>query len=374
MSWRRTWAPSFPATLRRSPVRLDKLKLKYTPVPPSVWKRANLSRFMLALVLTGFSFLIGISGFMYFGQYNVVDAFYMTMITVSTVGFGELHPMSEAGRVFVSLYIFFNLLVIAYLVSVLTTYIFDGELRNIFNMFKTDQEIRSFSGHVIVCGFGRNGSKAFHELRSNGARVVVIEQNQKLIRAAIESGEGTIPAVYGDATSDETLLAAGIERAAALITALPKDSDNVFVALTARELNPNIKIIARASLKTSEPKLLRAGADSVVMPDEIGGSHMANLVVRPEVIRFLEMISGLGPDKLRLEELRFANVRREFQGRSIRELDIRSRSGATVIGLKQSSGEFLVSPSADTRPGPGDVLLLLGTEAQIKLLEQQFLP
>ncbi|WP_054413113.1 potassium channel family protein [Hymenobacter sp. DG25A] len=349
-------------------------QIQYSPVPPSVWKRANLSRFIIALVVTGISLCTGVSGFMYFGGYNLFDAFYMTMITVSTVGFGELHSMDQSGRLFVSFYIFFNLLVVAYLVSVLTTYIFDGELRNIFHMFKTDQEIRRFSGHVIVCGFGRNGSKAYHELRSNGARVVVIEQNQKLMRDRLEAGMGEVPAVFGDATSDETLLAAGIERAAALITALPKDSDNVFVALTARELNPKIKIIARASLKSSEAKLLRAGADSVVMPDEIGGSHMANLVVRPEVIRFLEMISGLGPDKLRLEELRYAGVRREFQGKSIRELDIRSRSGATVIGLKLSSGEFVVSPSADLRPGPGDVLLLLGTETQIKLLEQQFLP
>ncbi|UOQ51463.1 potassium channel family protein [Hymenobacter cellulosivorans] len=270
------------------------------------------------------------------------------------------------------MYIFFNLLVIAYLVSVLTTYIFDGELRTIFKMFKTDQEIRGYHDHVIVCGFGRNGSKAYHELRANGATVVVVEQSPELVRDASENGSGAIATVIGDATTDETLLAAGIRRARALITALPKDADNVFVALTARELNPNLKIIARASLKTSESKLLRAGADSVVMPDEIGGSHMANLVMRPEVIRFLEMMNGLGPNKLRLEELSYREIQRSYQGLSIRELDIRSRTGATVIGLKQSTGEFTVSPSADTRPGPGDVLLVLGTEEQIHALAVQF--
>ncbi|MCB2376822.1 NAD-binding protein [Hymenobacter sp. BT635] len=337
-----------------------------------MWKRANLSRFVGAVLLTVGGFATGIIGFMTIEGYNFLDALYMTMITISTVGFGELHPLSAAGRLFVSVYIFSNLLVIAYLVSVLTTYIFDGELRSIFKMFKTDQEIRGYHDHVIVCGFGRNGSKAYHELRANGARVVVVEQNQELLRDEVDGKAGSIPTVIGDATTDETLLAAGIHRARALITALPKDADNVFVALTARELNPSLKIIARASLKSSESKLLRAGADSVVMPDEIGGSHMANLVMRPEVIRFLEMMNGLGPNKLRLEELSYREIQREWQGLSIRELDIRSRTGATVIGLKQSTGEFLVSPSADTRPAPGDVLLVLGTEEQIHALVVQF--
>ncbi|MCC2545012.1 potassium channel protein [Hymenobacter sp. BT175] len=336
------------------------------------WKKANLNRFVGALVLSFVSLGVGVGGFMWFEGYSPGEALYMTMITVSTVGFGELHPFSAAGRLFVSVYIFFNLVFIAYLVSVLTTYLFDGELRSIFKMFRTDQAIRGFSDHVIVCGFGRNGSKAYHELHAGGAVVVVIEQDEALLRAFAENERHTITSVFGDATADETLLAAGVQRARALITALPKDADNVFVALTARELNPNLKIIARASLKTSESKLLRAGADSVVMPDEIGGSHMANLVMRPEVIRFLEMIGGLGPNKLRLEEISYRQLRKEWQGRSIRELDIRSRTGATIIGLRHHAGSLSVSPSADIRPEPGDVLLVLGTDAQIIALEEQF--
>jgi len=336
-----------------------------------MWKRLNLSRFLLAVLLTIGSLGTGIAGFMIIEGFNLPDAFYMTMITVSTVGFGELHPMSPNGRLFVSIYIFFNLLVIAYLLSVLTTYIFDGELRNVFYMLRTDQEIRSFKGHVIVCGFGRNGSKAYHELLASGAQVVIVEQNELLLKAAAEAGAHLL-AVFGDATDDDTLRAAGVGRARALITALPKDADNVFVALTARELNPSIKIIARASLKTSEAKLLRAGADSVVMPDEIGGSHMANLVMRPEVIRFLDMISGLGPNKLRLEEMRSEELRPEWQARSIRDLDIRSRTGATVIGLKHREGDLQVSPNADTVPVPGDVLLFLGTDTQISTVIKLF--
>jgi voltage-gated potassium channel len=346
-------------------------------------KRVNINRLILACALTVLSLVAGMAGFMTIEHYSASDAFYMTVITVSTVGFGELHPLSEAGRLFVAFFILFNLVVVAYLVSVLSTFIFDGELRKLFNMYRTDQEIKRFSGHVIVCGFGRNGRKAFQELRLNGASVVVVEQDEQLMRdlSSGRSGEdydgdgvagGNIFTVVGDATHDLILQQAGVTRASALITALPKDADNVFVALSARALNPHLKIIARASYKTSESKLISAGADSVVMPDEIGGSHMANLVVRPEVIRFLDLISGLSADKLRLEEISFNQLRQDLRGRSIRELDVRSVTGATIIGLRQASGELLVSPPVDYVPAAGDVLLLLGSETQIETFEVRF--
>ncbi|QKG52100.1 potassium channel family protein [Hymenobacter sp. BRD67] len=336
-------------------------------------KQLDLSRLWLALGLLVLSFVVGVAGFMTLEHYGFIDAFYMTVITASTVGFGEVHPLSDVGRLFTSFYILFNLLIVAYLVSVLTTYIFDGELRHLFRMIRTDQEIKSFRDHVIVCGFGRNGFKAYDELRHSGTRAVVVEQSQELLTAANNAIGHRIPAVFGDATSEGALRQAGIEHARALITALPKDADNVFVALTARELNPNVLIIARASARSSVSKLISAGANSVVMPDEIGGSHMANLVIRPEVIRFLDMISGLDPNKLRLEELSFGELKPSLRGQSIRELDVRSRSGATVIALRRGeSGELEVSPAADYRPVAGDVLLVLGNETQIQAVHQQF--
>lgn len=336
-------------------------------------KQLNLTRLWLALGLLAFSFATGVGGFMLLEHYSFIDAFYMTVITASTVGFGEVHPLSDGGRIFVAFYILFNLLVVAYLVSVLTTYIFDGELRHLFRMIRADQEIKSFRDHVIVCGFGRNGYKAYDELRHSGARAVVVEQNEAMLRAVSESGGPQIPAVFGDATTEVALRQAGIEHARALITTLPKDADNVFVALTARELNPHVTIIARASARSSVSKLISAGANSVVMPDEIGGSHMANLVIRPEVIRFLDMISGLGPNKLRLEELSFGEMRPSLRGQSIRELDVRSRTGATVIALRRGQGgELEVSPAADYRPSAGDVLLVLGNEEQIQAVHTQY--
>ena len=337
-----------------------------------VWRRFKLGRFVGALVLTASALAAGIVGFMWIEKFSFLDALYMTMITVSTVGYEEVHPLSAAGKLFVSVYIFFNLLILAYLLSVLSTYIFDGGLRTMFTMLKNDQQIRQYSDHVIVCGFGRNGRKAYQELRASGADVVVVEQNEAVLSTASTDKYGPVAIVRGDATLDESLLAAGIERARALITALPKDADNVFVTLTARELAPDITIVARASLKSSETKLLRAGANSVVMPDEIGGSHMANLIMRPEVIRFLDMISGLGPHRLRLEEMRAEEFRPELRGQSIRQLDVRSRTGSTVIGLRHETGGFTISPPSDMVPGPGDVMLLLGTEEQIVRLLDMF--
>ena len=346
-------------------------------------QRLNINRLILAVILTGLSLIFGMAGFMGIEHYHPVDAFYMTVTTIATVGFGEIHTFSEMGRLFVSIYILYNLVVVAYLVSVFSSFIFDGELRKIYRMIKTDQEIKRFSGHVIVCGFGRNGRRAYQELRASGARVVVIESDSELMKRVTEghTGEdydgdgvagGKIFTVFGDATNDIILKQAGVERASALITSLPKDADNVFVTLSARALNPHMKIIARASLKTSESKMLSAGADSVVMPDEIGGSHMAKLVVRPEVIRFLDLISGLSADKLRLEEMSFQQLRRDLRGRTIRELDVRSLTGATIIGMRQASGSLLVSPPVDYIPLDGDVLLVLGSEEQIESFEVQF--
>ncbi|MDB5233830.1 MAG: hypothetical protein JWR44_823 [Hymenobacter sp.] len=343
----------------------------------------NINRIVLAVFLIASSLSIGMVGFTIIEHYRPADAFYMTVVTISSGGFGALRPLSVEGREFVAVFILYNLVVVAYLVSVLSSFIFDGELRKLFKMIRTDQEIKRFSGHVIVCGFGRNGRRAYQELRASGARVVVVEMNQDLMRRITEghTGEdydgdgvagGNIVTVFGDATTDLVLKQAGVERASALITSLPKDADNVFVALSARALNPRLKIIARASLKTSESKLLSAGADSVVMPDEIGGSHMAKLVVRPEVIRFLDLISGLSADKLRLEEMTYQQLRSDLRGRSIRDLNVRSVTGATIIGMRTAAGSLLVSPPVDYVPAPGDVLLVLGSEEQIESFEVRF--
>lgn len=346
-------------------------------------QRSQVIRLKYAAVLTVASILIGLLGFMSIEHYNVPDAFYMSVITVAGGGYEVLRPLSQAGRIFTSFYLLFNLLVAAYFVSVITTFIFDGELRRLFKMYRIDQDIKRFSGHVIVCGFGANGRKAYQKLLHNSVRVVVIEQNEQLLKELSEGRNGAdvdgdgVPGgkifyVLGDATLDPVLEQAGVQRASAIIAALPNDSDNMSVALSARALNQRLNIIARASHRVSERKLIAAGANSVVMPDEIGGSQMADLVVRPEVIRFLDLISGLSVDKLRLEELQYEQLKQELKGCSIRHLDIRSRTGATVIALRKSDGALLISPDADYCPAVGDVLLVLGNESQIESFEVNY--
>ncbi|PSR52258.1 potassium channel protein [Adhaeribacter arboris] len=333
---------------------------------------AQLKRLFIALALALLSLVVGTVGFMVIGQLNLRQAFYMTAITFSTTGFEEVKPLTPAGEIFTSFYILFNLFIFAYFLSVLSKYIFEGELQAIFKKYMSEKDLQKISNHVIVCGFGRNGSKACADLLANHEPVLVVEKDEQLLKTKSGFGEVTTTIVVGDATQDEVLKQAGIERAKAIITTLPKDADNVFVTLTARELNSSIQIIARASDKSTENKLYRAGANSVVMPDEIGGSHMANLVTRPVVIQFLEMLNGMGASKLVLEEIDFAEIRKQTEVVSIRELDIRNKTGVTVIGVKNNRNQIEISPSPDTQIGMEDVLILLGTEDQVKAFMRTF--
>ncbi len=333
---------------------------------------AQIKRLLIALGLALVSLVVGTVGFMTIGDLNLRQAFYMTTITFSTTGFEEVKPLTPAGEIFTSFYILFNLFVFAYFISVLSKYIFEGELQAIFKKYMSDKDLRKLDNHVIVCGFGRNGSKAYADLKANHEPVLVVEMDEQLLKTKAALGEVPNTVIIGDATQDEVLKQAGIERAKAIITTLPKDADNVFVTLTARELNSNIQIIARASDKSTENKLYRAGANSVVMPDEIGGGHMANLVTRPVVIQFLEMLNGMGADKLVLEEIDFAHIRQQAAVVSIRELDIRNKTGVTVIAIKKNHNQIEISPGPDTQIGTDDVLILLGTEDQVKVFMRTF--
>lgn len=289
----------------------------------------------------------------------------MTVITISTVGFNELHDLGKNGRIFVSFYIIFNISIFAYIVSVITKYLFEGELKEIYKNYMTNLDVKKLNNHIIVCGYGRNGSNAVDELLSEKREFIIIDRDVEVIKLKLASRDDILY-LQGEATDDEILKLAGIERAKSIITTLPKDADNVFVSLTARELNPKINIIARASEPSSERKLYRAGANSVVLPDVIGGQHMAQLITKPEVIQFIEMLSGVGEIKLKLDEITFDELKTDYRGKTIRELDIRNKTGATVIGFKNDTQGFLVNPSPDIKVENGDVLILLGSIEEVK--------
>lgn len=327
--------------------------------------RKRLRQLFVAFLLLMLSLFIGIVGYMKVEELAFWDAFYMTVITISTVGMNEIKHVNEAGRIFISFYIIFNFSVFAYFVSVITKYLFEGELREIFQSYMVNRVADKMRGHTIVCGYGKNGSKVCEELYRSHVPFALIEINHEVIDSTYAHAKNVF-LVQGDATSDEVLLAAGIERAKAIITALPRDAENVFVTLTAKELNPSIKIIARASEESSIRKLTRAGAHHVVMPDSIGGLHMANLVTRPEVVEFLGMLHGVGNTDLKLDELKFEDLKEEFQGKNLKEMNLRGLTGVNVIGYKDSRDGFIFNPNPNTTFEAGDVMIVLGTDSDLR--------
>jgi len=328
----------------------------------------HFSQLFVSLGLIILIICIGIVGFILIENYSFFDAFYMTIITVATVGFQEVQPLSEAGRGFTIFLIITSFGTFAYAVSSISKYVIDGEFNQYFKNYKVSTAIDKLENHVIICGFGRNGKQAAHVLKKHNTRFVVVEQKKDVVSAINHKYADLI--LEGDSTQDEVLLKAGILRAKALITTLPIDADNLFIVLSARTLNPKLTIISRASEDNSDKKLKLAGADNVIMPDKIGGAHMASLVMKPDVMEFVDFITGQGGDNIRLEEITFANLSQEFQNKTIRELEIRNRSGANIIGFKTGNGDYVINPSADTKIIPDAKLFVLGTSEQILKLKE----
>ena len=320
----------------------------------------------IAAGLILFVVVMGTAGYMFIEKYSLLDAFYMTIITLGTVGYREVNPLSDAGKLFTSGLILMSLITLGYSVTVITTYIIEGEFQQYFKHQKVKSEIKKLERHVIVCGYGRNGKQACVQLKSGHESFLVIENNPAVIEQMRE--DKTLLFVEGDATKDEILIDAGIEKASALISALPDDADNVFVVLTAREMNPKMKIISRASDDASENKLRRAGANNVILPDKIGGTHMAALVTKPDVLEFLDYITG--KINIRLEEIFYSNLSDKLKNKSIRDMEIRNKTGANIIGFKKGDGEYIINPDPDTLMQEDSKLFVLGTKEQVEKLLQ----
>lgn len=327
-------------------------------------------RIIYATALFLLSLSVGALGYIIIEGYEPLDAIYMAVITFSTVGFKEVNPLSDGGKLFTSIFIVLNLGIFAYIVSVLSSFLFEGELKKIFKNIVTSRDLSKMKDHVIVCGFGKNGSKACEELKKDNKDFVIIESNNDVINSFPEQLGYRF--VLGNATLDEVLIDAGIKQAHTVITALPQDSDNVFITLTARELNPSINIIAKATEESSERKLRRAGASHVVMPDRLGGMHMANLITKPYVIEFLELMNGVDDSKMILEEVSHETLKPEFQNKSLRELDIRNKTGATIIAFKDDQLGFVFNPHSEKMVQKDDVLIVLGKAQNIKNFREAF--
>ena len=311
---------------------------------------------------------VGTVGYVAIDSYTWFNAFYMTIITVATVGYGEVEPLSTEGKIFTSFLIITSFITFAYAVSSITKFITDGELRIFFKNKRLNAEVEKLSDHVIICGYGRNGKQAAQILKKHNKRFVVIEENEKVTAGANHRFSELI--LNGDATQDEILLKAGILKAKALITTLPADAANVFIVLTARNLNPKLTIISRASDDGSDAKLKIAGANNVIMPDKVGGAHMASLVMKPDVMEFLDYITAQSADSINLEEISFDSISDSLKNKTLSDLEIRNKSGANIIGFKTVLGEYIVNPSADTKIIPHSKIFVLGSPDQIKKLKQ----
>ncbi|HCO82012.1 MULTISPECIES: potassium channel family protein [Arenibacter] len=326
------------------------------------------SRMYLALALLVMVLLFGVFGYRFLSDYTWIDAFYMTIITVTTVGFSEVRPLDAEAKIFTVVLIVTSVFIFAFAISVITEYILSRNALQLLKKKKVKNKISSLSSHVIICGFGRNGNQAAERLKAYNRPFVVIEKD----REVIEKFEEEILFVEGDANEDDTLIEAGIDRAQYLITAMPDDAANLFVVLSARQLNNNLFIISRASQITSQKKLKLAGADKVIMPDKIGGDHMASLVVIPDLITFMDKLSTEGENTTNLEEVTIESFMTKIDNHSLRDLDLRRKTGCTIIGYIEPNGNYIINPEADLKLQPQGKVIVLGRPEQIKKLNEMF--
>ena len=321
------------------------------------------------VLLVIFNITIGTLGYMIISGYSFIDAVYMTVITVTTVGFSEVKALSPEGKVFTIFLILTSITLFGYAVSAFSEYLVSGKLFEYFKHKKVKNKIAQLKGHTIVCGYGRNGKQAVVKLLNYNKKFVIVERNKE-ITEKLESDEYLC--IQGDATLDETLIEAGIHDASNLITALPKDADNLFVVLTARQLNKDFKIISRASNESSYSKLKIAGADNVIMPDKLGGDHMASLVTTPDVIEFVDRLTIEGETTANLEEIDVDELPEKYLGKTILDLDLRKKTGCTVIGYRHPDRDYIINPEANSVLISGAHLIVLGRPEQIMKLRELF--
>lgn len=306
----------------------------------------------------------GIVGFMVIEKYNFLEAFYMTTITVTTTGFQEVRPLSDVGKLFTMFLLIASWASFAFALTRITQFVTSGEINKYFKTRRIMKAIDKLSGHVIICGFGRNGQQAALTLKIHNVPFVVLEKNEERMER-ISVDHPTLIFLSGDATEDEVLKRAGIENAKALITTLPEDADNVFIVLSARSMNNNIQIISRASDYSSVLKLKKAGANNVIMPDRIGGTHMATLVSKPDVVEFIDFLSGEEGEPIHIESVAYEHLPDEIKDKSLKDVMNWRKTGVNCIGIKNPEGKFLINPPDQVIVEKGMRVIVLGTKWQI---------
>jgi len=322
-------------------------------------KIAQLTGSLLAILV------LGSLGFVWLEGWPFLDALYMTVTTLTTVGYGETHPLSPWGRVYNMGLILAGMGFLFYIVTSLARVVVEGEIAEALGKRKLLKQIKKLSGHYIICGFGRLGGIIARQLKERGIPMVVVESNPDLIERLEEGGYHFVP---GDATKEEVLQEAGIEKARGLVSVVHSDASNVYIVLTARSLNPKLFIVARGEEPGSLQKLLRAGADKVESPYEMGGRKMAHTILRPTVTTFMELAMQEGVD-WSLEEIRVGDTSAMI-GLPLKDSGIRQKFELIVVAIKRADGELLFNPTPLTTIQAGDTLILIGMRKSLDALEE----
>lgn len=312
---------------------------------------------------------VGVIGYRFISDYSWIDAVYMTVITITTVGFAEVNPLDTQSKIFTIFLILASVVIVGYAISIITEYILNKNNFENIKQRKMQKLINNMSDHIIICGFGRNGKQAAKKLLAYNKSFVIIERDKEIIE---KFQDEDLLFVHGNANEDDILYEAGIENANTLISALPSDADNLFVVLSARQINKKMSIISRASQETSYNKLKLAGANNVILPDRIGGDHMASLVVIPDLVEFIDNLGIVGEHNINIEEVKVEQLYDTSNVKTIRELDLRKKTGCNVIGFKDGKGDYLVNPEADTKLIPGSKIIVLGRPEQITKLNSEY--
>ncbi len=324
------------------------------------------SRLRVAILLVVLVVVTGVLGYRFLAGYPWFDALYMTIITLSTVGFLEVHPLSQTGRVFTMGLLVAGVGIVLYTVVTLAESVVQGEFQRFFGRRRMEQRIAALTAHYLVCGFGRIGEVVCRELRAKPVPFVVIEHDAERVCLA-EAAQYLV--LQGDATNEATLLTAGVQQAQGLFATLPSDAANVFVTLTAKELNPRLRAIVRAETEHSARTLRHAGADHVVSPYAIGGHRMAQAALRPAVVDVIDLATHSQSLEIQLEEMGVP-PQSPCAGVVLRKSGLRERFGVIVVAIKRAAGTMIFNPAPEERIEAGDRLVVLAETARVKEVEE----
>jgi voltage-gated potassium channel len=316
-----------------------------------------------AMLLT--TLCTGTIGFRLIEHYPIFDAFYMTLITITTVGYQEVHSLSHAGRIFNSVLILFGVSTVFFAVGVMTQTIIELELQDRYGKRRSRRMINALKDHYLICGFGRVGRNAAYELQRAKEQFLIVDRDPERAERAMKAG---MLVLVADATRDESLRDAGIMRAQGLVAALPSDAENLFVILSAKTLNPGLNVVTRASEEEAEEKLRRAGASTVFAPYTMAGQRLAQALVRPHVVKFLDFATSQVGPSIVMEQICVA-AGAEFTLQTLSQLAAARELGIIILALRKVDGQMVFNPPLETKIGAGDYLIVLGDQQKLQHLE-----